>query len=395
VFAVYPILRGNKDPELVPQVPNCEPELLMVNEPTSGIGPRVQRAAYGTDREEECSLSARLSLRMKPVRPKGRRKRDEDGFRDPAFPLRTRETSRFEASVKAVKMFTVLQYMHTHHPGYWESLPEYLRYLFAKFAYHQGAMTKHAIVKGYGNIPVPHTFRQRNEDGSVEPADMVYLSQFLCYAFREEDEENFYELLYKIDPEYANSQLERLIEMLVPTDQFLFEMVPRMRSRAAVQLYEEHLPDWFKIVRGFNEMIVEFLRHVQFVSPIQKFKRKVVLDIAERVVTLAAGRNTETAAEAAAVAGTSTSTSNDPEVVEVLDGENGGEKDEEPATNSRYLCAVCLTAERNTLFIPCKHCVCCAQCANRWLNDPQFGDRPAVCPFCREDVINSIDFYLP
>lgn len=49
---------------------------------------------------------------------------------------------------------------------------------------------------------------------------------------------------------------------------------------------------------------------------------------------------------------------------------------EREAAQSRLQCAVCMEAERDTLFVPCNHVVACAGCAAR----------VQTCPVCRAAI---------
>lgn len=47
-------------------------------------------------------------------------------------------------------------------------------------------------------------------------------------------------------------------------------------------------------------------------------------------------------------------------------------------------CIVCLTSERNILFLPCKHCCTCSSCGLMFDN----------CVFCREPITSIMNIYL-
>ena len=49
---------------------------------------------------------------------------------------------------------------------------------------------------------------------------------------------------------------------------------------------------------------------------------------------------------------------------------------EREAAQPRLQCAVCMEAERDTLFVPCNHVVACAGCAAR----------VQTCPVCRAAI---------
>lgn len=54
------------------------------------------------------------------------------------------------------------------------------------------------------------------------------------------------------------------------------------------------------------------------------------------------------------------------------------------------LCVVCMTAERNIMFTPCNHFVCCSACAN----GPNGQNEPiSKCPTCRGLVGGTMRVY--
>ena len=50
----------------------------------------------------------------------------------------------------------------------------------------------------------------------------------------------------------------------------------------------------------------------------------------------------------------------------------------------RFTCAVCLDKEVKRVFLPCKHLVCCSDCA----------DFLSRCPYCREKIIAEVTVYI-
>jgi hypothetical protein len=50
---------------------------------------------------------------------------------------------------------------------------------------------------------------------------------------------------------------------------------------------------------------------------------------------------------------------------------------------NKIICIICMTDERNILFIKCKHMVCCKTCAYKC----------SRCPVCREEIKEYIDVY--
>ena len=51
---------------------------------------------------------------------------------------------------------------------------------------------------------------------------------------------------------------------------------------------------------------------------------------------------------------------------------------------SRLLFSVCLSEDVNTLFLPCRHLVCCRQCSDRVIN----------CVYCRKYIIGTIHVFI-
>lgn len=56
---------------------------------------------------------------------------------------------------------------------------------------------------------------------------------------------------------------------------------------------------------------------------------------------------------------------------------------------SRVLCAVCMAAQKTTLFLPCKHLCACAACAARVMATGP----PPLCPMCRAEARSTLDVY--
>jgi hypothetical protein len=59
---------------------------------------------------------------------------------------------------------------------------------------------------------------------------------------------------------------------------------------------------------------------------------------------------------------------------------------DQPATESRTACVVCLTRERKIVFIPCRHFICCVNCTTE--------NKFANCPLCRESVSRTERVYF-
>ena len=51
---------------------------------------------------------------------------------------------------------------------------------------------------------------------------------------------------------------------------------------------------------------------------------------------------------------------------------------------SRMQCKVCLDAYVGTLFLPCRHLLCCKECA----------ENVQKCPLCRERIIGTIKVFV-
>lgn len=75
--------------------------------------------------------------------------------------------------------------------------------------------------------------------------------------------------------------------------------------------------------------------------------------------------------------------------IQILENENKVIKEElekqERAMELRTICIVCLENNRNILFTPCNHIVCCNICSNQLI----------TCPFCRENIIKKILVIMP
>jgi len=52
--------------------------------------------------------------------------------------------------------------------------------------------------------------------------------------------------------------------------------------------------------------------------------------------------------------------------------------------NERKLCSICLAADRQILFLPCRHVCCCQSCASTL----------QLCPICRTAATQKIDFIM-
>ena len=57
---------------------------------------------------------------------------------------------------------------------------------------------------------------------------------------------------------------------------------------------------------------------------------------------------------------------------------------ENETLKNNITCKVCLDKQINTLFIPCRHLMCCKECADSVKN----------CPFCRQVIIGTVDVYM-
>ena len=56
------------------------------------------------------------------------------------------------------------------------------------------------------------------------------------------------------------------------------------------------------------------------------------------------------------------------------------------AIKKRIQCVVCLNKDRNIVFLPCNHCICCNDCANILQNNK--------CPTCRGNIQDKQIVYL-
>lgn len=46
-------------------------------------------------------------------------------------------------------------------------------------------------------------------------------------------------------------------------------------------------------------------------------------------------------------------------------------------------CKICLVVDIQTLFLPCRHLVCCQKC----------GDAVSYCPVCRREILGTVKTY--
>jgi hypothetical protein len=60
---------------------------------------------------------------------------------------------------------------------------------------------------------------------------------------------------------------------------------------------------------------------------------------------------------------------------------------------SRVQCVVCLSAQKTSLFLPCKHLCACSDCAARILGAAGSGGARPACPLCRAPVEQVLDVY--
>lgn len=58
-------------------------------------------------------------------------------------------------------------------------------------------------------------------------------------------------------------------------------------------------------------------------------------------------------------------------------------EDKKDQDNGNINCSVCLQNDKNSVFIPCRHMTCCADCAK------QITSTTKICPICRQ-VIKSV-----
>jgi hypothetical protein len=84
------------------------------------------------------------------------------------------------------------------------------------------------------------------------------------------------------------------------------------------------------------------------------------------------------------------------EAMAASDGGGGGD-----AATARLMCVVCLSKQKNMLFLPCKHLCTCSGCADRVMRavgpggggDGGGGGGGAKCPICRTIVEHVLDVY--
>ena len=53
---------------------------------------------------------------------------------------------------------------------------------------------------------------------------------------------------------------------------------------------------------------------------------------------------------------------------------------------NRTQCIICKSNDRNILFTPCYHCVCCSECSSSLYTN--------VCPTCRGDINEKLVIFL-
>jgi hypothetical protein len=306
---------------------------------------------------------------MKIVRPRGSTN-PSNALRERKFQLKMPRVSTIE---RMVEQFFLPNYVNKNHGGYFDRLPADLRYLFVKYAYMKGALTEFVKLKNYHEqIQVSTKFRKNFrtnglEETVVEPADTVYLSDALLEALTvdlTEKPTNFTQFVGWTDYGYMDQNFEVLESKEVPSKQFFNEVVPRLCSRAAVLLYEEHMPDWYEIIRKYRYSIDEFNEQVELLEPLKCLKNQITQDItrASRLVPL-----------------TRSTTPNTP---------NESSEKEEQQTGASSTCRICYANERDCVFMPCKHCVSCTTCAATVVAQGN------PCPICRENISHTIDIFL-
>ena len=65
---------------------------------------------------------------------------------------------------------------------------------------------------------------------------------------------------------------------------------------------------------------------------------------------------------------------------------------EERIQPKQRMCVICLDAEINVVFEPCKHAVCCLECADKLAKRAR--SKPLLCPFCKTTVTSSAKIYF-
>ena len=61
-------------------------------------------------------------------------------------------------------------------------------------------------------------------------------------------------------------------------------------------------------------------------------------------------------------------------------------KKENTLLKNRTQCIICKSNDRNILFTPCNHCVCCSECSNSLYTN--------ICPTCRGDINEKLVIFL-
>ena len=56
--------------------------------------------------------------------------------------------------------------------------------------------------------------------------------------------------------------------------------------------------------------------------------------------------------------------------------------------NTEYLCSICMTNKKNTVFLPCRHAQFCLECSKKWTK------KKSTCPLCLKSVSGILDILL-
>jgi hypothetical protein len=288
----------------------------------------------------------------------------ENFFRKRSIPLLTTRT--LTAADRETAGFA--GYIRAAHGNYYEALPPYPRYLFRKFAFYR---TGSYMPRLTDDIP----------DHPNEWPDSVCLSQGLLNYFG--GNVSFVAMIE--DQKYVDENRHQLNEMFLSAYTFLMEVVPRIANKNALVMYEEYMPDWCRIIEGYlNRVCGDDL------PPIPEQLINYVIPVESAVTTEESA--TERIDEEAIEAVEETVQEEDDNGGNAANANNAKSTIDAGTSSSiiadDLLCKLCCSAQRSTMYIPCRHCVSCQDCTTAWLA------RKKKCPLCNMPSNSYVNFYF-
>lgn len=301
---------------------------------------------------------------------------------------------------------TLSRFLVNNYSEYYRSLPPYPRYLFRKLAYSR---TGECLER----------FSDDVELETNEWADKVYLTENLLkylvpyhQRLRFEITDEFVTLVDAVDSDYVNENHNQL-DQQVEISKFLLEIIPRLPSKKALIIYEEYLPDWYRILREYQNLRESNGGRYQNLResngggydnggnldvgedhtgqhrrpPRQRGVANVRINGVESTVIDRTDEELVVANERA----------NNVQIMTVGSDDEEARSDEtstrrpnadDSSSNDIALCRICYNAERCTIYLPCRHCVSCVGCTINWLR------REQKCPLCAEESTSYISFYF-